>query len=277
MGKHVLRMDAQHPALVHLAAIVVGPSDPGLVCAGWIGFRCRERRGGGAGGSGEIRRCGAAPPRGGRARHVVLLRLVAVLDIGLAGEDTRTRALLPGRRACHRLRHHFFLGRPHDDAGAAFHGGCAVPHGLHPCARARRAWPEDVEVARQHHRPARSDRSLWLRRAALHIGRVGLARPRHQARRESRRELAQLRDQIMECGALCRDERLRPGAGVRSALLSPDGQPLDRRRAARLRRGCHGVPRNLSLRRGGASPLSLPVGHVLRLVSRIHQADPAGR
>ena len=41
------------------------------------------------------------------------------------------------------------------------------------------------------------------------LGGAGLARPRHQARREPRRELAQFRDQAVECGALCRDERLR--------------------------------------------------------------------
>src|SRR5216684_7062684 len=31
MGKHVFRMDAQHSALVHLAATMVGSSDPGIV------------------------------------------------------------------------------------------------------------------------------------------------------------------------------------------------------------------------------------------------------
>ncbi len=35
--------------------------------------------------------------------------------------------------------------------------------------------------------------------------------------------------------------------------------------------------RNLPFRRGGASALPFRVGYVLRLVSRIHQADPAGR
>ena len=46
VGEHVFRMDAQHPALVHLAPALVGPSDPGLVRAGRRGLRRRERGGG---------------------------------------------------------------------------------------------------------------------------------------------------------------------------------------------------------------------------------------
>ena len=33
VGEHLFRLDAQHPALVHLAPALVGPSDPGLVRA----------------------------------------------------------------------------------------------------------------------------------------------------------------------------------------------------------------------------------------------------
>ena len=44
------------------------------------------------------------------------------------------------------------------------------------------------------------------------LGGAGLAGPRHQARREPRRKLAQFRDQAVERGALCRDERLRAQA-----------------------------------------------------------------
>ena len=53
VGEHVLRMDAQHPALVHLAPALVGPSDPGLV-------RARRRR---------LRRGDRGRGRGGGARH----------------------------------------------------------------------------------------------------------------------------------------------------------------------------------------------------------------
>ena len=56
MGEHVFRVDAQHPALVHLAAIVVGPPDPGLVRPRRRGVRRRDRGGSGGRGGGALRR-----------------------------------------------------------------------------------------------------------------------------------------------------------------------------------------------------------------------------
>ena len=45
VGEHLLRVDAQHPALVHLAPALVGPPDPGLVRPGRPGVRrARARR-----------------------------------------------------------------------------------------------------------------------------------------------------------------------------------------------------------------------------------------
>ena len=50
VGHDLLRVDAQHPALVHLAPALVGPSDPGLVRARRDRLRRDGRgRGGGAG------------------------------------------------------------------------------------------------------------------------------------------------------------------------------------------------------------------------------------
>ena len=67
---------AQHPPVVHLAPAVVGPPDPGLVPRGRGDLRRpRAARG---------RRLGA---RSRRARHVVLLRAVAVRDARLAAGD----------------------------------------------------------------------------------------------------------------------------------------------------------------------------------------------
>ena len=96
MGKHVFRMDAQHPALVHLAAIVVGASDPGLVRPGRHGVRRRKRGRGGQRGGGALRQRGRALARGGRARHLVFLGAVAVLD-AWAGRNRRPswRAITP--------------------------------------------------------------------------------------------------------------------------------------------------------------------------------------
>ena len=42
-GKHLFRMDAQHPALVHQPPDLVGPSDPGMVRAGRRGVRRGDR------------------------------------------------------------------------------------------------------------------------------------------------------------------------------------------------------------------------------------------
>ena len=57
--------------------------------------------------------------------------------------------------------------------------------------------------------PLASDRRLRRRRAALHAGRDGGARPRHQAVDPARRGLSQFRDQALERRALRRDEWLR--------------------------------------------------------------------
>ena len=109
-------------------------------------------------------------PRRGRARHLVLLGAVAVLDAGLARRRHRCEALLPDQRARHRLRHHLLLGRPHDDDGPALHEGRAVLDRLHPRPRSRREGRQDVEVERQRHRSPAADRRLRRRRAALHAG-----------------------------------------------------------------------------------------------------------
>ena len=78
--------------------------------------------------SSTTRRMTALSTRRGRARHMVLVRAVAVLDAWLAGQDAGAQPLLSDERARHRLRHHLLLGRPHDDDGAALHERGAVPH-----------------------------------------------------------------------------------------------------------------------------------------------------
>ena len=54
--------------------------------------------------------------RSRHARHVVLERLVAVLDFGLAREDARTRVLVSVPSPDHGLGDHLSLGRAHGDA-----------------------------------------------------------------------------------------------------------------------------------------------------------------
>ena len=99
-----------------------------------------------------------ADARRGRARHVVLLRAVAVLDARLAGADAGAEDVLSDQRARDRLRHHLLLGRAHDHDGPEVRRRRAVPRGLHHRADPRRARRQDVQVEGQHHRPARPDR-----------------------------------------------------------------------------------------------------------------------
>ena len=111
----------EHPAVVHLAPALVGPPNSGVVWAGWKSVRRTDRTRGACRCQETLRQGHAALSRRGRPRHLVLLRAVAVLDSGLAGQDTGACALLSDLNAGHRLRHHLLLGRPHDDDGHPFH------------------------------------------------------------------------------------------------------------------------------------------------------------
>ena len=105
-------------------------------------------------------------------------------------------------------------------------------------ARPRREGQEDVEVARQHPRPARAHRRVRRRRRALHPDRDGGDGPRHQALPRPHRRLPQLRHQALERRPLRRDERLppRPGASTRAPSPSPPTGGSSARPAACARR-----------------------------------------
>ena len=158
-----------------------GHQIPGLVRRRGQCLRRPERGGGEGAGARQARPRRAAHARRGRARHLVLLGAVAVLDPRLAGRDARARALLSDQHARHRLRHHLLLGRPHDDDGPALHGRGALRHGLHPRPRPRREGRQDVEVEGQRHRSARRDRAIRRRCPAHDARRHGGAGARHQA------------------------------------------------------------------------------------------------
>ena len=172
------------------------------------------------------RRAPRARPR--RPRHLVLLGALALLDARVAGAHAIAGVLLPDLGARDELRHPLFLGGPHDDDGPQVHGRSPVPGRLHPRPRARRRRSQDVQVARQRHRPARDDGALRHRRLPLHAD--GPRRPgaRHQARRGADRRLPQLRDQALERLAPGCDEPRGPrrprGAG---AAARRDRGPLD--------------------------------------------------
>ncbi len=159
---HLLRLDGADPALVRVAPAVVGPPAPGLV----LRLR-RDDRAGRAPGALSRLRIGRARARSRRARHVVLVRAVAVRDARLARRDAAPAGVLPGARALHRARHHQPLGRADDHARHRVHGGGAVPRRRHPPDRAGGGRPPHVEVARHRRRSARPDRAARRRRDAL--------------------------------------------------------------------------------------------------------------
>ena len=136
--------------------------------------------------------------------------------LGWPEQHPGSGALLSGRRAGDRVRHHLLLGRPDDDDGPAFHGRRAVPRRLHPRPGARRARPEDEQVQGQRDRPAGAHRPLRRRRAALHDLFAHRPGPRHQARPGAGGEPAQLRHQAVERGAVLRTQRRGARAGFRS-------------------------------------------------------------
>ena len=87
------------------------------------------------------------PAGRGRARHLVQLRAVAVLDARLAERTPELAASTRPTLLDHRLRHHLLLGRPHDDDGPPVHRRGAVSDGRIHGLVARR------EAARRCPRP----------------------------------------------------------------------------------------------------------------------------
>ena len=93
VGEDVLRLDGEHPRLVHLAPTLVGSPDSRL----HVRERPPHRGRRGSHGVRDVRlkAAGAGPRRPG---HVVLLAAVALLGLRVAGEDAGPRRLLPDRR-----------------------------------------------------------------------------------------------------------------------------------------------------------------------------------
>ncbi len=95
MAQSLFRVDAQHSRLVHLAANLVGPSNPGLA------LRQLQRNYRGANGAREMPalRDGCAGAGSGHARDLVQFGAMAFFDDGLAGrKPPTTKSITP--RAC---------------------------------------------------------------------------------------------------------------------------------------------------------------------------------
>ena len=145
------QLDGEHPRLEHLAPALVGPPHPGLVLPALR--RDDRHRGGDARRLPALRRAGRAGSR--RARHLVLLRALAVLDPGLAGRHRGPAPLLPVLGDGDRLRHPLLLGRPDGHVRARVHGRAALPHRLPARHGARRRRREDEQDQGQRDRSHR--------------------------------------------------------------------------------------------------------------------------
>ena len=155
LGEDLLRLDAEHPRLVHLAPALVGPPHPGLVLR-----RVRHDRGRGRGAARRAPRCGGAL----RQDEDVLdtwfsSALWPFSTLGWPERHAGPRALLPDDLLITGFDIIFFWVARMMMMGLKFMDD--VPfrevyiHGLVRDA----AGPEDVEVEGQHHRPRGASRS----------------------------------------------------------------------------------------------------------------------
>ena len=144
LEQDVLPLDGEHPRLGDLAPALVGPPHPGVVLRpGREHARVAHR----SDRVPAVRRGAAAGHR--RARHLVLLRPLAVLHPRVARGDAGARRSSIRPRSCHRLRHPVLLGGADGDARHQVHGRRPVPPRLHPRPHPRRRGPEDVQVEGQ--------------------------------------------------------------------------------------------------------------------------------
>ena len=169
MGEDLLRVDAEYPGLVYLAADLVGAPDSGLVLRS---LRRDDRLAHDPAGLPAMRRNAAPGDR--RPGHLVQLGPLAVLHAGMAREDQGPRRLLPDRLPRHRVRHPLLLGGPDDHARAALHGGRALPGRGDPRPDPGRAGRQDVEDPGQRRRSA-------ARHQRRHAGRGSWPAPRRAA------------------------------------------------------------------------------------------------
>jgi valyl-tRNA synthetase len=183
LGEHVLRVDAEHPAVVRQPPAVVGAPHSRLVRRGGDVYveETEEAARAAAGTSrcgrtrtcwtpGSARGCGRSRRWGGR-------------------RDRRPEAVLSDAHAGHELRHHLLLGGPDDDAGAALHRRGAVQARLHQRPDPRRQRRQDEQVQGQRHGPLGARRRVRRRRPALHPGRHVGAGEGHQAQPSAYRRL----------------------------------------------------------------------------------------
>ena len=180
--------------LVPVAPALVGAPAPDLDDAGRRGD-LRGHRGGGAG---ARRRRGAADPRPGRPRHVVLVGALAVRDARLAGRDARARgATTPGNvnstaREIIRLWENRMIWAGLEVMGEVPFTDVIIHSTVLAAGRAA-----DVEEPRHRDRPARDDRRARRRCDALRAAQ-DLVDPGRALLARRDRGGAQAREQALE-------------------------------------------------------------------------------
>ena len=217
----------QHPRLVHLAPDLVGPPDPGLVLPG-------RPHDGGRVGARRVRRVrlDRAPAGRRRARHVVLVRALAVRDARLAGRRRPTSRILSERRQRDRPRDHLPLGGADDHVRARAHGPGALPRRDHPLDDPRARRPPHVEEPRHGDRSARRDRLARRGRDALRAAEDVVDAGRPLQRRDDRGG-PQAREQALERRAADPHQRRRREARRASDERRGALDPRAARRSAR--------------------------------------------
>ena len=219
----LFQLDGEHPALVHFAPALVGPSNSGVVRAGRQSAFVAETEDEASRSAATTRKSdqpikrlsrqqaatNRSNARRGRARHLVLLGAVAVLDAGLAGRDARAQALLSDRALVTGFDIIFFwvarmmMMGLHFMKDVPFHD--VYIHRLVRDASGAKMSKSKGNVVD----PLGVIDEFGADALRFTLARDVGARPRHQARAAGRREQPQFRDQAVERRALCRDERLR--------------------------------------------------------------------
>ncbi len=198
--------------------------------------------------------------RRGRARHLVLLRALAVLDARLAGRDAGelaryypTDVLVTGFDIIFFWVARMMMMGLHFMQEVPFH--TVYIHALVRDAQGAKMSKSKGNVID----PLELIDDYGADALRFTLAADGGAGPRHQAVDAARRGLAQFRDQAVERGALRRDERLRHGRGLRSAPAAGDRQPLDRARdraGSRARSRLRSRPTASTRRRWRCAPSS---------------------
>ena len=270
MGGDVLQLDGEHPAVVHLAPDLVGPSDSGLVRPGRQDLRRRDRGRCGRRRARALHRDRGDHGRGG-PRHRRRPGAARALRDRISACATKTCSTPGFPRRCGRSRRS--AGRTRRRSSKRFYPTSAlvtgfdiiffwvarmmmmglhfmkeVPfHDVYIHALVRDATGAKMSKSKGNViDPLGSDRRVRRRRAALHARRHGGAGPRHQALEQRVEGYRNFATKLWNAARFAEIQRLRARSGFRSAPRQGDAQPLDHPRDGADRAGGHGGARSLS-------------------------------